>query len=438
MTPYQGEAPQHASSLISPAVAAEHFLRRLPDPCRLLVAFSGGSDSTGLLSALTAACRSYPGVALHSATVDHGLRSGSAAEAETAGETSGRLGVPHSILRWTGVKPATGLQAAAREARYSLLASEAIRIGADFIVSGHTLDDQRETMFMRGLRSPGAVAGMDAAVLLQRQVWLIRPFLGVGRAAIRAYLCDRSLGWSEDPSNDNPAFERVRIRQSLALVDGGGPPSSSEEDFIGAARFVRDSVRLHAGLVATVDLEDFRTDHRLALATLLAVMGGREHGPGAEVAAGLVARLAVPVDFRTTANRVVLDRRGRTLFLYREERGLETRTVMPGESACWDGRFEIANDGGRPVTIGAGRALEGSAPLQLPGPDDGLPGDVIRRVALSAPRVIDGDPATLRVRPVLAPFERFLPGRKLELANSLATAFQLEQFPLLRLGNGAF
>ena len=67
-----------------------------------------------------------------------------------------------------------------------------------------------------------------------------------------------------------------------------------------------------------------------------------------------------------------------------------------------------------------------------------LPREVMRRIAASVPRVIAGDADLLRVRPVLAPFDKFLPARKLDLANSLATAFELEQFPLLSLGNGAF
>jgi endonuclease YncB( thermonuclease family) len=88
--------------------------------------------------------------------------------------------------------------------------------------------------------------------------------------------------------------------------------------------------------------------------------------------------------------------------------------------------------------MGAGRAAT-AAPLLLSSvPSDVLPKDVARRVAASAPRVIDGDTAALKVRPILAPFDKFLPARKLELANSLATAFELEQFPLLPLCNGAF
>ena len=118
MTLPAGEAPLIASSLPSPEEVAENFIKRLPGACRLLVAFSGGGDSTGLLAALSAARIMHPGLTIHAATVDHGLRSGSADEAQSAYRVSRRLGVPHATLTWAGEKPATGIQARARDARY--------------------------------------------------------------------------------------------------------------------------------------------------------------------------------------------------------------------------------------------------------------------------------------------------------------------------------
>ena len=96
-----------------------------------------------------------------------------------------------SSRRWQGEKPATGLQAAAREARYALLADAAEEMGAQCIVTAHTADDQAETVTMRQSRSqadaPG-LAGMADGVLVDRRVWVLRPFLGLRRADIRDYL----------------------------------------------------------------------------------------------------------------------------------------------------------------------------------------------------------------------------------------------------------
>jgi tRNA(Ile)-lysidine synthase len=441
MTRASGEAPPQASSEPSPEKVADDFLKRLPASCRLLVALSGGGDSTGLLVALSEARRTHPGVTLHSATVDHGLRSGSAEEAEAAWRMSRKLGVPNATLRWVGNKPATGIQAAARGARYELLAAEAQRIGADFIVTGHNRDDQAETIFMRGLRKPTLLAGMDEAVLVERQVWVLRPFLDVGREPIRDYLRKRRLTWSEDPSNDNPAFERVRIRRSGVLA---GSPAKKEyvpNHYVVSAQFARDHVKVYPGPVAVVDLRECHVRYHPyweVLATLAAIIGGREYGPGGETAARLTNKLAASADFRATANRVLFDRRGHLLYLYREERGLAELSIAPGESAYWDGRYEITNRGSARVTVGAGRGVTAAAPLLSLEPSDALPADISKRAITSLPRIFEGKSVALEVRTVLAPFDKFVPSRKLDLANNLATAFELEQFPLLSLGNGAF
>lgn len=441
MTRHPGEAPPRASSQLSPEQAADNLLKRLPAQSRLLVALSGGGDSTGLLAALSAVRWSHPGIDLHSATVDHGLRSGSNEEADAAGRISRKLGVPHVTLKWTGDKPLTGIQAAAREARYGLLASEAQRIAADFIVTGHNREDQAETVFMRGLRKPALPTGMDEAVLVGRKIWVLRPFLEVDRKAIRGYLRERGVTWSEDPSNDNPAFERVRVRQSGMLASDARRHENTPNPYCMSARFVRDRVSLSPGPVAVVGLGECHVDDHpswAALATLAAIIGGRAHDMASETARAVMDKLAAPADFRMAANRVLFDRRGRVLYLYREERGLGEFTIEPGQSLCWDGRYEIMNKGPSPATISAGKAAMASPPLLEREPNEALPRDVVRRVAASMPRIIRGDATALNVRVVLAPFDRFLPARKLDLANSFAAAFELEQFPLLSLGNSAF
>jgi tRNA(Ile)-lysidine synthase len=439
MTSRTGDAPRSASSQFSPEEAADRFLQRLPHTCRLLVAFSGGGDSTGLLAALAAACRPRPDITLHAATVDHGLRAGSAEEARGAARVADMLGVPHSILKWTGEKPVTGIQAAARMARYALLVEEARRIGADLIVTGHTSDDQLETLAMRRARDPEARSAMDEAVLVARRVWVARPFLLVSRASIRDYLSARGIGWSDDPSNDNPAFERVRVRQSGLLAEMNLPPVD-RTPYRKAARLVADSVRVHPGPVAAIALDhlDLGTaPAAILLSTLIAVLGGRAHGPGALDMKRLTAKLASGGDFRHSIGRVVVDRRRKTLYLCREERGLPDLTVAPGQIAAWDNRYEIANRGSAPARIAAGREFAGFAPLVEPGPWGALPKGIARRASASVPRLIEGESSALRVRHMLAPYEEFLTYGRLELAQSIAMSFGLEHFPSPPLGSGS-
>ena len=122
----------------------------------LVLAVSGGPDSTALLvlaARWRAALRAGP--ELLAVTVDHGLRASSAREARAVKRVAARLGVRHRTLKWTGRKPATGLQEVARTVRYRLLAAAARGAGAAHILTGHTLDDQAETVLLRMARGSG-------------------------------------------------------------------------------------------------------------------------------------------------------------------------------------------------------------------------------------------------------------------------------------------
>lgn len=183
----------------------------------VLLAVSGGPDSTALMRA---ALRAGPTVPLHVATVDHGLRAASAAEARGVAAMADALGLPHTTLAWTGPKPAHGLQAAARAARYGLLGDHATRLGLDWVLTGHTRDDQAETVLMRLLAGsgPAGLAGMRAVRPLVGTVRLGRPFLGVSKAGLVAYCAADGLVPIRDPSNADPRFARARLRALLPAL----------------------------------------------------------------------------------------------------------------------------------------------------------------------------------------------------------------------------
>jgi len=431
-----GHAPHPASSRTQPEAAAYHFLKRLTLPCRLLVAYSGGGDSTGLLGALSALRTDLPGLTIMAATVDHGLRPGSGGEAMRAGALCNALDIPHAVLTWQGDKPKTGIQAAARAERYRLLAEYATRNRVDLVVTAHNLEDQQETLAMRRARSPDAAGGISDAVLVERAVWVARPFLGVRRDDIRAYLRQKGIAWIDDPSNDNPAFERVRVRQ-------GSEGQIREADFVDnavstsceAARFIDAAVKFHPGHVLEVDMGHFLlTDpaHRLAMLSLAAFLGGRDHLAGRATAERIFDFLARAEGSRLAAERVILDRRGRSLFIGREARGLPRVEIASGEAAYWDNRFYILNDGDGPALVAAGDMQ--AYPLVDPPLAAGLPKSVFRRAMMTVPRLISSDSEGIRIRTVIPQYEHFLPSSRVELANSLAFVASLEHFPSLSLG----
>jgi tRNA(Ile)-lysidine synthase len=185
----------------------------------LVLAVSGGPDSVALLvlaARWRAALRRGP--QLVAVTVDHGLRPEAAAEARAVRRLARKLGVRHRILRWTGTKPSAGLQEAARNTRYRLLAEAARRAGARHIVAAHTRDDQAETVLFRLARGSG-VAGLGAMAKVTMLpasggglLFLVRPLLDVPKARLIATLRHAKIAFADDPSNRDPRFMRSRLR----------------------------------------------------------------------------------------------------------------------------------------------------------------------------------------------------------------------------------
>jgi tRNA(Ile)-lysidine synthase len=195
----------------------------LEDLRGLVLAVSGGPDSTALLvlaarwiKDLKKARKRAP--KLIAVTIDHGLRAEAAREAAAVKRLSRRLGVPHRTLRWRGAKPKTGLQEAARLARYRLLAEAAILAGYEHVLTAHTLDDQAETVLFRLARGSGLIglAGMAHASPLPADgagtLFLVRPLLRVAKTRLYATLEASGVPYSEDPSNRDPRFTRARLR----------------------------------------------------------------------------------------------------------------------------------------------------------------------------------------------------------------------------------
>lgn len=246
---------------------------------KLGIALSGGGDSIALMCLLSGWARSH-GVTLRAATVDHGLRPGARAEAELAGRRAARLGIAHDILTWHH-DPAAGhgsargdapgnLQDAARRARLQLLSEWAGAHGLDAIATGHTRDDQSETVMLRLLRGSGldGLSGIAPQRFSHGVLWL-RPLLSVGRAALRELPAVQALGWSEDPSNDDDRFDRVRVRKALAQLAPLGLRPEGLAATAGRLRAARDALHDAAARAAREILWLDRGDVTLRLPALL-------------------------------------------------------------------------------------------------------------------------------------------------------------------------
>jgi len=429
---------------LSPQVAIDALLTTIHRPAHLLVAISGGSDSTGLLVQLHQALRSgrHPHISLSAVTVDHALRSASAAEARAVAALCARLGIAHVTKVWSGEKPARGLSAAAREARYRLLCEAADEFGANAILSAHTADDQAETVAMRAARNASpdnaGLSGMASAVLLLRRHWLLRPLLACRRADIRAVLGEAGIGWIDDPSNVDPAYERARIRAALSPggEEAGGDLDTRAALSQAAAAFLDRHLTVTASVVAGLSRAALastdRQTRRYALNAVAAAIGGRAHGLALEPMDRLLAMLDGDGAAKMTAGRVVFDLRRDGLYITRESRDILPLRVESGDRTIWDGRFLIRNGSAEAIVVeSGGQGMNGDL-------FDGLPPGVARRACAALPLVragniafplsAEGGGGLIGTEVFLAAYDCFLPLFDRKLANVLA----------LRLGRGEY
>lgn len=180
----------------------------------IVLAVSGGPDSTALM--LLARAWRYgllEGPSFLVATVDHGMRPESRAEALKVAALCANLGLRHEILTWEGEKPRSRVQEAARIARYRLLSQLARDSGATAIGLAHTMDDQAETVLLRLARGSG-LTGLCAMrpVSHTGDLALLRPFLDVPKARLVAVVDKAGIDYVRDPSNADSRFARPRLR----------------------------------------------------------------------------------------------------------------------------------------------------------------------------------------------------------------------------------
>lgn len=182
-----------------------------PDAPLVLVALSGGPDSLALAAA-TAFEAPRSGIRAGAVIIDHGLQAGSLDAATRAAHQAMELGLNPVLVRTVTVGTTGGPEAAARTARYFALTEAAAETGAVAVLLGHTLDDQAETVLLGLARGSGAASlqGMEPVSGLYR-----RPLLGIRRSDTVQFCADSGLELWIDPQNSDPAFSRVRVRETV-------------------------------------------------------------------------------------------------------------------------------------------------------------------------------------------------------------------------------
>lgn len=323
----------------------------------LAIAVSGGADSMALclLAHEWAVAR---GGCVSALTVDHGLRSGSRAEAVRVGRWLTERGIEHHVLPWIGEKPSAGIQAAARSARYRLMSRWCAERGILHVLLGHHERDQAETVLMRQSRGSGVsgLAGMGA-VVETAAVRLVRPVLKTPPSRLRALLTAVGQSWIEDPSNTDPAHTRSRVRAALprlAESEDAVPMVIETSARMAHARMALEAAastllarcchlfadgyaRFHAPTMASAPIEVSTR----ALGGLLTVIGGCPHAPATEKLERVVLRVVGTRSLAAaTLGRCRLVRTEDSVLVCRERRGLPAPQTPPADGPVyWDGRF---------------------------------------------------------------------------------------------------
>lgn len=325
------------------------------------LAVSGGADSLALMVLYhrwwrAGADRPKPIVY----TVDHRLRPEAADEAAMVARLAGGMGMRARILEWSGAKPSSGTQQAARVARYRLMGQAMAADGVSVLLTAHHADDQAETVMMRLAHGSGVrgLGGMRAFARIEC-VHIFRPLLAVPRAALAAIVAQAGLTPAADPSNDDPAYERVRWRRALAkelaglgiAAEGLGRLAARMRRIDALAQGVAD--RFWASAVEIDPLGVIEIDRGalwdageetviriLARAIDWAGAGGHEKLAAIEL---LADQIGGPEDGAWTLGGAKVRRAGDRVEIFREagRNGLETEAIAEGSALVWDRRFVI-------------------------------------------------------------------------------------------------
>ena len=330
-----------------------------PDPAGLLIAFSGGPDSTVLLDL---ACRQrdagVPGFAqLFAAHVHHGLQADADAWAVHCARVCAQRDMSCEVLHVT-VDARRGVEDGARTARYGALMQAARRMGAGAVLTAHHADDRLETFLLQWLRGAGP-AGL-AGIAGQRDlapgasVQVLRPLLGFFRRDVDEYLARHALEAVQDPSNADPRYARNALRlhvlPALARIRSGYVRSAARSiELVAEAAEVLEELAEEGLQACTEDAPEgmLRLDclallpearRALVLRAWLAAQGVQAPSR-ARLGEALAQALGGGGDGRMLIRigRRELRRHGRLLFLRVPSAATRTREVLR-----WSGETELA------------------------------------------------------------------------------------------------
>lgn len=330
------------------------FVNGLPD--KIAVAVSGGADSL-CLCLLTHDWAIKNNISLVALTVDHLLREESSSEALQVHQWLKSRGIEHYILPWEKKSFPKNIQESARKARYELLTAwcgtnEVLCLGV-----AHNAQDQYETILQRLAHHSGPIglAGMDAS-LHMGDLRVIRPLLGYTRQEILQTLQSYGQDWVEDPSNQNPKYTRIQIRQNHQALEAKGLTASRILSFQKkmeqnknqfrkkTLQYLQGCVTMYEAGYINLKMADFHNlsyeIQSLVLSHVLQRVSGKYYVPGRQTLHEALSRIKEQRQFTCHGCQVVFHQK--EIFVVREYKNVEPpRFFQERDSLVWDNRFYI-------------------------------------------------------------------------------------------------
>jgi len=329
---------------------------KIQDNMTIAVACSGGSDSMAL-TLLAQEWAKTAGIKIVALTVDHGLRTTSAAETKQVGKWLKKYAIAHHIMCWKGKKPTRNIQEEARKARYQLLAAYCAEHNITYLLVAHHLEDQAETFLLRLARGSG-VDGLSAMASTNELygITLVRPFIASPKSDLLHYLKMRKQKYIHDPSNENSVYDRVKMRKLMpqlaevgltaerlaktaALMAQARTHLEEETD-----RVVKTACQIFPEGYALLHSLDVSDEIALrVLARLLMIIGGTDVRPRLSDLQRLYEAIKSPSFKGATLNGCIFSAHKGNILIFREPNAVAPPiAIKSGKEAPWDSRFMIS------------------------------------------------------------------------------------------------
>lgn len=364
--PRSGRSRNISVRLAESDLSSLNIFASLNDVSRVALAVSGGSDSVAMLRLVHAwAERQEPHPQIFVLTVDHGLRPSSADEAAQVQLWCSALHIHHETLSWKNLKPQTGLQAKARQARYDLMSAWCAKHQVPVLLTAHTADDQAETVLMRKERTSSAAS--LAGIWPEREwngIRIIRLLLQLRRTDLRNFLVALQQTWIEDPSNDDDRFERVRVRKRLqGEVLGFVEQAKAAQDEVRQQReqaqgWSRQNLKIHDMGYVTFDRVAFSQLQQPIqdnIVSRILLLCGMHNDVELRERSQLITWLCSDGGSRRALGGALFAKRRREIIVGREPGRISKvpLSITGAGEVIWDRRFRVSGPVGASVTCGA-------------------------------------------------------------------------------------